>query len=368
MNMIAPEAYFETCGWRMEVEDGDNKSIELKCDNGADSRLSALCKTTPPLNSFDLLLRCIADGYELHNGQDVLCRMMERQEHLMTKSFPPFPTPVVNLNNSPPLPTSHSSPSPPPPGDFFTWSLPPRPSSSPPSAGGGAPPTTTTHEPGGGQILQFDIGNSYHHHHHHHGQDYASSTLQVQNQASPDGTLSEPTSQLSEVDLDLDMEPEMDVAIDMDMDSLAQYQLDLSSCGEMYKYGFTGGGHDDLGTMGMDLGMGLGQRSGLTDGDDGGIGDGALGAVEGFGMEFGVGEYLGANGGIGELHMRPLGTSREVRVGKECAVLTRCRLGSVTATEVLRELCSKEEGACWFIGRRGVRTHGIGAVVINRLH
>lgn len=203
MNMIAADAYFETCGWSLVHVESGNKHPELIRDDGAESRLNGLCKTTPPLNGFDLLLRCLADGYEVHNGHEVLCMMMERQEHLMTKSFSPDTAPS-NLDE--PLSPNASQT-----GNFFTWKL------TKPS-----PPQDmdvediTGHEPGG-HLLHFD--NIIH------------------QQSSPDeGKLSEPSAQ-SEVEV--------------------SYQLDLP--GDMYKFGFGDG------DMGMHLG-GVARRLGQDGG------------------------------------------------------------------------------------------------------
>lgn len=89
MNMVAPDNYLVTCGWEIRsVGTGASKRHDLIRDQGADEQLQRLRKTTPSLNGFDLLLQCLANGYDVHNAEQVLCHMMERQEHLMTKSFP----------------------------------------------------------------------------------------------------------------------------------------------------------------------------------------------------------------------------------------------------------------------------------------
>jgi hypothetical protein len=79
MGIVAPEQYLAACGWRLV-------GVELRRDDGAE-RLRHLRKTTPCLNGFDLLRRCLAGGYEVYNGEEVLSRMMQRREHLMTKAF-----------------------------------------------------------------------------------------------------------------------------------------------------------------------------------------------------------------------------------------------------------------------------------------
>jgi hypothetical protein len=80
MSIVAPEQYLAACGWSLV-------GVELLRDDGAELRLQHLRKTTPCLNGFDLLRRCLAGGYEVYNSEEVLSRMMQRQEHLMTKAF-----------------------------------------------------------------------------------------------------------------------------------------------------------------------------------------------------------------------------------------------------------------------------------------
>jgi hypothetical protein len=88
MNMVAPESYLTTCGWEIKsMGSGSNRRHELIREEGAEELVERLRKTTPSLNGFDLLLRCLANGYDVYNAQQVLCHMMERQEHLMTKAF-----------------------------------------------------------------------------------------------------------------------------------------------------------------------------------------------------------------------------------------------------------------------------------------
>lgn len=141
--MVAPEQYLATCGWVLTLVTNDGGTQhELRRDEDADFRLQQLRKTTPPLNGFDLLLRCLANGYEVHNGQQILCSMMECQEHLMTKSFligdtttAPEESPLSDEMNR---------------GDFFTWQV----DNTVPAQSMGMGSSTGRQK--GGHMMQFD--------------------------------------------------------------------------------------------------------------------------------------------------------------------------------------------------------------------
>jgi hypothetical protein len=72
MNITAPDKYLVACGWRLTTVGDENKQHELKRDEGAELRLGNLRKSTPSLSGFDLLLHCLANGYDVHNGREVL--------------------------------------------------------------------------------------------------------------------------------------------------------------------------------------------------------------------------------------------------------------------------------------------------------
>lgn len=126
MNMVSPQEYLATCGWEIKsVGSGGNKRHELTRHEGAEDLVRQLRKTTPSLNGFDLLLQCLANGYDVHNAQEVLCHMMERQEHLMTKAFlveddRASQHSVRTATVKTPLSESFSKAA---PGDFFSWAV-----------------------------------------------------------------------------------------------------------------------------------------------------------------------------------------------------------------------------------------------------
>lgn len=160
---------------------------------------------------------------------------MERQEHLMTKSFPPS-TPTSNPDDHPPQPQNPPSQT---GGDFFTWEL-TRPSPRQDNMDVAEDLTGHHREPGGGHLLHFD-NNIPHNHHQHH-----------QQSTSPDdGTLSEPASTAGG---------------QSEVGGSSSYQLDLPS-ENMYKFGF-----EDGDEMGMHMGEEMARR--LGDGDGGGDGGG----------------------------------------------------------------------------------------------
>lgn len=94
MNIVGATDYLQTFNWQL-IPNGEDK-YELK-----QYALPLVQKATPMMTGFDLLCHCLANGYKVHNGQNILFRMVGKPENIMTTaSFATIPAPDLDAADS----------------------------------------------------------------------------------------------------------------------------------------------------------------------------------------------------------------------------------------------------------------------------
>lgn len=99
MNMVGVNDYLATFNWQLIPNGGDHYELKQYSQ-------PLIQKATPTMTGFDLFCNCLANGYNVHNGQNILFGMIGRPENLMTTaSFTTFPT-LPQTTTAPEAPTS----------------------------------------------------------------------------------------------------------------------------------------------------------------------------------------------------------------------------------------------------------------------